>query len=99
MGLVCWNDNIKWTFLGMLLALQCVCYSCWFGMIIRVAYKVLSGQGADDTRSDDEDEEDERSAGRGRRLGRSYLSKRYKTGIEPKPFIEKGCALSTDQDV
>jgi len=33
----------------------------WFGMIIRVAYGVLSGKGAQDSRSDDEgeDEDDE----------------------------------------
>lgn len=57
-GLVCWNDSIKWVFLGMLLALQCVLL-VWFAMIVKVAWKVLSGEGADDTRSDDEDDEEE----------------------------------------
>ena len=57
-GLVCWNDNIRWVFLGLLLALQ-VILVIWFIMILRVAYKVLSGRGAEDSRSDDEDEEDE----------------------------------------
>jgi len=57
-GLVCWNDNIKWGFLSMLLALQ-VILCMWFILIVRVAYKVLSGQGADDSRSDDEEEEDD----------------------------------------
>lgn len=33
----------------------------WFTMIIRVAYRVLKGQGADDSRSDDEDEDDAES--------------------------------------
>ncbi|KDQ21622.1 hypothetical protein BOTBODRAFT_98865 [Botryobasidium botryosum FD-172 SS1] len=28
----------------------------WFGMICRVAYRVITGKGAEDTRSDDEDE-------------------------------------------
>lgn len=28
----------------------------WFGMICRVAYRVVSGQGASDDRSDEEDE-------------------------------------------
>ncbi|RMZ91221.1 hypothetical protein DV736_g1516, partial [Chaetothyriales sp. CBS 134916] len=55
-GLICWNDNIKWSFLTMLLALQVVLL-IWFGMIIRVAYKVITGIGADDVRSDDEDED------------------------------------------
>jgi very-long-chain ceramide synthase len=57
-GLVCWNNNIKWVFLGMLLALQCILL-VWFGMIMNVAYKVLSGEGADDTRSDDEDDDED----------------------------------------
>jgi acyl-CoA-dependent ceramide synthase len=42
----------------MLLALQGVLL-VWFGMIMRVAYRVLSGQGADDSRSDDEDDDEE----------------------------------------
>jgi very-long-chain ceramide synthase len=54
-GFVCWNNNIKWTFLGMLLALHGLVLM-WFAQIVRVAYKVLSGQGADDVRSDDEDD-------------------------------------------
>ncbi|RMZ80499.1 hypothetical protein DV737_g2946, partial [Chaetothyriales sp. CBS 132003] len=54
-GLICWNDRIKWAFLTMLLALQVVLL-IWFGMIIKVAYKVVTGTGADDVRSDDEDE-------------------------------------------
>lgn len=57
-GLVCYNSNINWVFLGLLLALQCILL-VWFTMIIKVAYKVLSGLGAEDSRSDDEDEEDE----------------------------------------
>lgn len=93
-GLVCWNDNIKWTFLGMLLALQCVLV-VWFGMIVRVAYKVLSGQGADDTRSDDEDEEDEEVQDAD--VARTNHLEKIQTGIEPKPFIEKD-VLSTDLD-
>ena len=56
-GLVCWNDNIKWTFLGMLLALQCVLL-VGFGMILRAAYNVLPGHGAHDTVTDDYDDED-----------------------------------------
>jgi very-long-chain ceramide synthase len=57
-GLVCWNDGIKWVFLSLLLALQVVLL-IWFTMICKVAYKVVSGEGADDTRSDDEDDEED----------------------------------------
>ncbi|EXJ81157.1 hypothetical protein A1O3_07447 [Capronia epimyces CBS 606.96] len=57
-GLVCWNNKIKWSFLISLIALQVVLL-VWFAAIIRVAYKVVTGQGADDVRSDDEDEEEE----------------------------------------
>ena len=57
-GVVCWNDRIGWSFLGLLLALQ-VILLIWFGMIWRVAYKVIRGCPADDSRSDDEGEEEE----------------------------------------
>ncbi|KAL8738720.1 MAG: hypothetical protein Q9181_000542 [Wetmoreana brouardii] len=58
-GLVCWDNGIKWAFLTALLALQ-VILLVWFGMIIRVALKVLKGGEAEDSRSDDEgSEEDE----------------------------------------
>lgn len=56
-GLVCWNDNISWAFILMLLGLQCILL-IWFGMILRVAYKVIKGQPAEDSRSDEEDEEE-----------------------------------------
>ena len=55
-GLVCWNNNIKWTFLSMLLSLQ-VIQLIWFGMIVRVAWRVIQGQDSDDPRSDDEEDE------------------------------------------
>ena len=57
-GLVCWNSSITSVFLGLLLALQAI-LCVWFGMICRVAYKVVTGQNAEDSRSDDEDEEEE----------------------------------------
>lgn len=58
-GLVCWNDRIKWMFLSTLLILQIILL-IWFGMIVKVARKVLRGGEADDVRSDGEDaEEDE----------------------------------------
>ena len=56
-GTVCWNDNIKMAFLYALLALQ-VLLLLWFGMILKVAMKVLKGGKAEDSRSDDEDEDE-----------------------------------------
>jgi acyl-CoA-dependent ceramide synthase len=55
---VCFNEKIHYGFLGLLLALQVITI-IWFGMICRVAYRVVLGKGADDTRSDDEEEEEE----------------------------------------
>lgn len=89
-GLVCWNNNIKWTFLGMLLALQCILLG-WFAMIIRVAYKVLTGQGAEDTRSEDEDEEDDEEETIEAEKGIESIH----LCVEPQPFVEKE-VLSTD---
>ncbi|KAG7291416.1 hypothetical protein NEMBOFW57_001435 [Staphylotrichum longicolle] len=52
-GLFCYNETVKWSFLSMLLFLQCLTIM-WFSMIIRVAVKVLKGAPAEDVRSDDE---------------------------------------------
>lgn len=57
-GVICWNPTIRFSFLALLLALQSILL-LWFGMIIRVVYKVVSGQGADDVRSDDEGDDEE----------------------------------------
>ncbi|KAK2594729.1 Sphingosine N-acyltransferase lag1 [Conoideocrella luteorostrata] len=60
-GRVCYNETVKWAFLAPLLALQGITI-VWFTMIVRVAMKVLRGDGAEDSRSDDEaveEEEDE----------------------------------------
>lgn len=46
------------SFLSLLMALQ-VLTLIWFGMIIRVAYRVIAGKGAADTRSDDEGEDED----------------------------------------
>ncbi|TVY48560.1 Sphingosine N-acyltransferase-like protein [Lachnellula occidentalis] len=56
-GIVCWNDNIKWGFLSALLFLQGITI-LWFGLILRVAVRVLQGGDADDVRSDDGGDED-----------------------------------------
>ena len=47
------NAEIRFLFLGLLLALQCITIA-WFIMICRVVARVLRGEGADDSRSDDE---------------------------------------------
>ncbi|KAI4170542.1 MAG: hypothetical protein LQ343_004919 [Gyalolechia ehrenbergii] len=65
-GLVCWNDNIKWAFLGTLLALQ-VLLLMWFCLIVQVALRVLKGGEAEDSRSDDEGSDGEsETEGKGR---------------------------------
>lgn len=55
-GLVCWNKTVKWWFLIPLLLLQCLNF-VWLYMIVRVAVKVIRKEGAEDSRSDDEDED------------------------------------------
>ena len=54
-GEICFNQNIRLSFLGLLLALQGILL-LWLAMILRVAWNVVSGKGADDSRSDDEGE-------------------------------------------
>ena len=54
------NANIRWGFLGLLLGLQCITLM-WLIMIIRVVIRVLRGEGADDTRSDAEDGDEDAS--------------------------------------
>ncbi|KAG6000130.1 hypothetical protein E4U21_005806 [Claviceps maximensis] len=59
-GWICNTDIVKWCFLTPLLLLQGITIY-WFTMIMRVAMKVIRGDGAEDSRSDHEsvDEEDE----------------------------------------
>ncbi len=52
-GMFCFNESVQWSFLSMLLFLQCLTI-IWFSMIIRVAIKVFKGGPAEDVRSDDE---------------------------------------------
>ena len=56
-GLVCFNGNIRWGFLSLLCALQ-VLTLIWFGMILRVAWGVISGKGVEDSRSDNEESDE-----------------------------------------
>ena len=57
-GTVCHNRGIYYGFLFCLLFLQ-VMMVMWFALIVRVALRVIRGDGADDVRSDDEAEENE----------------------------------------
>ena len=57
-GTICLDRTVKWVFLGLLFMLQ-VLSIVWFGMIIKVALKVVKGEGANDSRSSDEEEEEE----------------------------------------
>lgn len=57
-GPICYDEKFRYGFLGLLLILQGITIM-WFGMILRVLWKVLKGEGADDSRSDDEAEVEE----------------------------------------
>lgn len=57
-GPVCFNERIRYWFLGVLLFLQAITLM-WFVMILRVVWKVINGDGADDSRSDDDEGEEE----------------------------------------
>lgn len=59
-GPICMNRTIKWIFLGFLLALQLLSI-IWFVMVVRVAVGVLRTGNAEDTRSDDEEENEVRT--------------------------------------
>lgn len=52
---VAFNANIRRLFLGLLLLLQCITV-VWFAMIVRVLVRMICGEGATDSRSDDEDD-------------------------------------------
>lgn len=81
-GVVCWNNTIKWGFLSALLFLQ-VIIIMWFAMIVKVAYRVLSGGNADDVRSDDEEEDEDES------LDEKILGTIEQLDEEPQPYEEE----------
>ena len=93
-GLVCWNNNIKWVFLSMLGALQ-VILCIWFCMIVRVAYKVITGKGAEDVRSDDEDDDDEEEEVEDEKSPRDHID-RVKLCVDPQGKYLETEILSTD---
>lgn len=57
-GPICWNPNLRYYFLALLLTLQVFCL-IWFGTIAKIVYKVLTGSAAEDIRSDDEGGDEE----------------------------------------
>ncbi|KAG5928516.1 hypothetical protein E4U42_000499 [Claviceps africana] len=57
-GRLCHTELVKWCFLAPLLLLQGITIY-WFTMILRVALKVIRGDGAEDSRSDHESVEEE----------------------------------------
>ncbi|EJT70990.1 hypothetical protein GGTG_12011 [Gaeumannomyces tritici R3-111a-1] len=57
-AIVCFDQSVKWGFLSVLLMLQGITL-VWLMAIFRVAVKVIRGTGAEDTRSDDEEETEE----------------------------------------
>lgn len=57
-GPICWNASIRYYFLALLLTLQVFC-CIWFGTIAKVVFKVLSGNPAEDVRSDEDDDDEE----------------------------------------
>lgn len=48
-----WGRNATWGLVGLLCILQCILF-VWLTMIFKVAWKVLTGKGAEDNRSDEE---------------------------------------------
>lgn len=52
-GEICYNPRIRVAFLALLLVLQVITIM-WFVLIVKIAYRVIRGQGAGDDRSDDE---------------------------------------------
>jgi very-long-chain ceramide synthase len=95
-GLVCWNNNIKWGFLVMLAGLQ-VILLLWFALIVRVAYKVITGKGAEDVRSDDEDDDEEEEEAEDEKSSREHVNK-IDHHVDPQEQYLETDVLSTDAD-
>ncbi|PLB49856.1 longevity assurance proteins LAG1/LAC1 [Aspergillus steynii IBT 23096] len=56
-GTICFSRGVNWAFLGALGFLQLLNLA-WLVMIVRVAVRVFKGRGAEDVRSEDEDEDE-----------------------------------------
>ena len=86
-GLVCLNTGIRQVFLGVLLALQGILL-IWLAMIARVAYKVVTGEGAIDTRSEDGNSEGEEEA--------EDPIDRIRLCVEPRPYMVTNLPIEKD---
>ena len=99
-GVVCSNKRLQGSFIILLLLLQVITI-IWFGMILRIAYRVLSGQGsAEDTRSEGEDEdEDEENAKK--EAEADAMRKRDHTNVQrsPKPLASTTSYIEEEADV
>ncbi|KAK4499699.1 hypothetical protein PRZ48_010217 [Zasmidium cellare] len=67
------NDSIKAWFFGMLFGLQCLILA-WLVLIIRLVVRVIRGDGVDDTRSEDGEEDEEVDLKRWERDGLGNVS-------------------------
>ena len=90
-GLACQTRATTAIFVFLLLFLQAILV-VWFGMIIGVAYRVLSGQGAEDSRSDDEEDEEVDVSVQQERVGLSSAQR-------PPEFIEVPAPLEEEVGV
>lgn len=52
----CWDGKVIYGFLSLLGGLQIITI-IWMCLILKVAYKVITGNGAEDIRSDDDEEQ------------------------------------------
>lgn len=86
----CWNNTIIDTFLGLLFGLQAITL-IWMYLIFKVAYKVVTGKGAEDVRSDDESEYEEEE----REREREQREQREKEGQEDEG---KGSGKESESD-
>lgn len=95
-GPICWNPDLRYYFLGLLMFLQVLC-CIWFGMVMKVVYRVLSGNGADDVRSDDEDDGEEDDIDKRHEKTRSILNNVTtctETGMSAMPaYKEEECGV------
>ncbi|PGH27087.1 hypothetical protein AJ80_01274 [Polytolypa hystricis UAMH7299] len=91
-GPICMSPRIKWVFLSFLAFLQ-ILSLIWFTMVLRVAVSVLRTGGAEDTRSDDEEDsvdvDDEKANGLNG-AGSTNGSARMSNESNPQTVISSG---------
>lgn len=85
-GLICWTKAAKWWFLTPLLSLQVMNF-IWLYMIVRVALRVIRKEGAEDSRSDEDNDADFGSKHEEANLGSDYLRKPLPVIFEDRPHL------------